>query len=88
MNNEVAWIDAGYKRYHMKEIEDSHLRNILQFVERGKGWAHFLQDDKIDALFSEAELRDIKHEHSISIAKTRLQAKRDLNGRRIVLGEW
>jgi hypothetical protein len=68
VEKETAWIDRNYKHYHMSEIEDGHLINILGFMTRGGGYAHFLTNSKIKALFNEANKRGLSHEHSLNKA--------------------
>lgn len=64
-DNEVAWIDKEGKEYRMRDIQDSHLLNILRFVCRGKGHSWFLTESKIRSLFEEADRRGLKHRYNI-----------------------
>lgn len=77
-SKDVAWIDTNHNKLGMKSISDRHLLNILRFVEKGRGWASFLTDEKIQNLFNEASKRDIKHEFSVDLAVKNVNTKREI----------
>lgn len=57
---QVAWVDVYHRNYTMSQIDDSYLRNILNFIYRGGGYDEFLTEEKISDLYREAKNRGIK----------------------------
>lgn len=78
-DNEVAWIDKDKREYRMRDIQDSHLLNILRFICRGNGDPSFVTDDRIRALFDEADRRKLKHFSNLSVAIRAMRDKREMS---------
>lgn len=73
--DKIAWVDREQNELTMDQISDRYLLNILGFLERGGGYTHFLDEDKIRALFSEANKRGLKHNHDLSLAIVEIEEK-------------
>lgn len=74
-DNEIAWIDKDRKEYLMRDIQDSHLLNILRFMCRGNGHLWFLTETRIRSLFDEADRRGLKHRCDIHEALYEMRSK-------------
>lgn len=68
VEEESAWMNVNYDEFKMNEIDDKYLINILSFLCRGGGFTDFLTDEKIEALFEEANKRGMKHHHDVKKA--------------------
>lgn len=73
----IAWEDKNNKKHKMDDISDSYLKNILGFISRGGGYTSFLDIEKINQLFSEADNRGLKHPYNIKEAVHAYLEKKD-----------
>jgi len=71
----IAWVDRDYNKYTLEEISNRYLMNILRFLCRGGGYTDYLDKDKIQTLFDEAEKRGIKHTIDIKDAFDAFETK-------------
>lgn len=70
-----AWMTEDGTYLDMDEIADSHLLNIVKFLERGGGHSWFLDVVKIVDLFDETDRRGLSHRCSLGEAIRRFEEK-------------
>lgn len=75
MEKEIAWVDKNYNTLAMDEIDDRYLLVIIRFMSNGGGHISFLTQDKVEALFGEADRRGLSHDYRVDVALEALNIK-------------
>lgn len=87
--SKTAWVDREGNRLEMEQISDRHLMNILMFLENGGGYTSFLNPQKVENLFIEADVRGLKHPYNLVKAlhkfSEKVAKKRESSG---LLSPW